>query len=195
MEPAHFALEEEPLTALRVTVVRQTLLSYQPAFTNGLLVLEFLSLAFFFCVNDRVVASYTFVVSCGLLLCCLGAALLNRLASVYARQQAGEIIFRRNAFILRLEKKEWTLPNDQIMALKLNFSAAWTSPPKLLSWGNSLTIVQKSQRMSFVLTDLPPNTRQILTSLNVASHSVQAPWWEQPTGTFLSDCLSGLGGM
>ena len=195
MEPAPSALERESLTALRVTIVRRSVASYRPALTNCLLVLTLLSLVVFFFVSDRVVTSYASLVTCGLLLLCLGAALLNALASAYARQHTGEIIFGRHSFSLRLEQGEWTLPNDHILALQLNFSTAWSNPPTLLAWGNSLTIAQKGEQLSFILMDLPPNTRHILASLNIASRSTQAPWWAYPTSTLLADCLTGLMGI
>ena len=142
MESARSLLEPErtPLPALRVKVVRRSGLSYQPAVANALLVLTLGSVALFYFLNDRKIAVPALLVGTGALLLCLGAVLLNGLASAYARRQAGEIIFRRDTVTLRWGADEWTLPHDHIVALRLHFSAVGNTPPALRAWGHSVTL-------------------------------------------------------
>ncbi|MCC2545500.1 hypothetical protein LJY25_03520 [Hymenobacter sp. BT175] len=192
MEPSHSVFEKEPLAALRVQVVRRTWIPLRPAFANVLFVLAFLSFAVFLFVTDDAVALRTFFVSGGFLLVGLVAVLLNALASAFAQRQVGEITFHRETFTLWLGEWEWILPNDQLVALKLNFSAPWNSPPALLDWGHSVTIVLDGQRVSFQLLDVPLDARQVLSSLKVASVSVSESLWTQPTRMFLGRGLKGL---
>ncbi|MBF9140464.1 hypothetical protein [Hymenobacter properus] len=189
MESARSLLEPEkaPLPALRVKVVRRSGRSYQPAVANALLVLALGSVALFYFLNDREIAVPAFLVGAGALLLCLGAVLLNGLASAYARRQAGEIIFRRDTVTLRWGADEWTLPHHHLVALRLHFSAGWNTPPALRTWGHSVTIAWEGRVASFVLLDVPPDARERLFALNVTSRAIHLPWWNQPTGALMND--------
>ncbi|MBO2010422.1 hypothetical protein [Hymenobacter negativus] len=194
MKPARVALEKESLVALHVTAVRRDWFSYQPAFTNVLLLLALLAFVAFACVGNQEVAVRTFFLGGGLVLLGLGTALLSGLASACARRRAGEITFRRETFTLRLPESEWTLPNHHLVALQLNYAAVGNRPAQLLTWGHVVTIALPGQRLSFALLDVPPDARAVLSSLNVKGRASEVPWWEQPTGSFLVDCLSGWTG-
>jgi hypothetical protein len=179
---------------LRLTVVHRGLFAFQPVYTNIFLVLALLSGGLWLCVQVPKVAFYSGWISFCSLMLCLGAALFNALMSWHEQQHAGEITFQRGTYTLRLGADTWTLPSDHVRAVCLNISPSVNGQLTQEVWGNELTIVRENKLVTFMLLDVPRNTRAVLASLNVAHRLVYVPWWQQPSGAFISDALKGWPG-
>ena len=194
MESSRSSSDSELLPELRLTVVRRRLLTFHPAFTNIFFVFALLSGGLSFCVQSPSVAFYSGWVSFCSIALCLGAALINALMSWHGQQHAGEITFQRGTYNLRLGSDTWTIPPDHVRTVCLNTSRSINGQLMQESWGNELTLVLKKQEVTLALLDVPSNTRRVLVSLNVMLRLVQVPWWQQPSGAFISDSLKGWPG-